>query len=153
MSDEQPYDDRDTPTIKSDEPFAGRWSDLVDPNDVGQALDYLINRLPSGKTPKLMSHRCLATVLNELVRLRIDATEDVTQAVPNELLRPTPGLVYADPQARFECKPAEAAWREAAINAPEMFNLLELRVMSAHVATAFDNITRVLGKKAEEAYR
>lgn len=93
----------------------------------------------------------MRTVLDELERRDREAEQDVAHVA--SLSAPEPGLFYADPQGRFECKPAEAAWREAALNSLEMLSVLELRVMSAHITTALDNITKVLGRKSEESHR
>lgn len=156
---QQPYDDRHftPPKMPRENPFragtaAEEFLDKVnampaEPVGYPTPLHRAIGELRRKVDAYYFTEENTSDIRTVLDELEHRMGQDAERLAPVELAVPTPGLVYADPQARFECKPAEAAWREHAINASEMYSLLELRVMSAHLATALDNITKVLTRK------
>lgn len=95
------------------------------------AREYLRRKVDrEGFVSPLVDH--VRSVLDELDRLGNQAAL---------MGAPEPGLVYADPAGRFECKPAADTFTG------EHLSVLELRVLAAHLSTALDTATRELIKR------
>jgi hypothetical protein len=131
--DEQPYDDRhNTPPRAEQNPFDYEGRVISAMRHAARWLDR--TRADRGAMAEL--HESVSLMHTELMRLR-NTPQPLTE-VPS---MPEPGIVYADPTSRFECKPADSAWTG------EYLSLLELRVMRAHLLTALDNTNAALRQK------
>lgn len=123
---------------------------MKDKGLVYESIKYLETELANNLIYKPELAGAIRTVVaaaDEALSMAEAFSAKAVEVAATEVFVPEPGLIYADPFGRFECKPAEAAWLE---NNPDQYlGALEFRVMIAHLKTALDNAEHALSRKLE----